>query len=107
MVPRSAWHRRVLPALAWLLLASSAAAQQKPLTILLLEITGIALFYVALVSAIVIEREAAEIGLQLTESFQWVPEQSTAAIYAHHPDAKYYSVGSLDRSEQILGVAQG
>ena len=27
--------------------------------------------------------------------------------YAHHPDAKYYSVGSLDRSEQILGVAQG
>ncbi|MCA9889716.1 MAG: hypothetical protein KC546_15155, partial [Anaerolineae bacterium] len=38
-----------------------------------------------------------------TESFQIVPEQSTAAIFAHHPDAKYFAVGSLDRSEQILG----
>ncbi|MBC6957824.1 MAG: methionine synthase, partial [Chloroflexi bacterium] len=48
--------------------------------------------------------QAAEIGLSLTpESFQWVPEQSTAAIFTHHPDAKYYSVGSLDRSVQILG----
>lgn len=48
--------------------------------------------------------QASEIGLSLTpESFQWVPEQSTAAIFAHHPDAKYYSVGSLDRSAQILG----
>lgn len=48
--------------------------------------------------------QAEEIGLSLTpESFQWVPEQSTAAIFAHHPDAKYYSVGSLDRSAQILG----
>ncbi|QPC82733.1 methionine synthase [Phototrophicus methaneseepsis] len=43
------------------------------------------------------------IGISLTESFQLVPEQSTAAIFAHHPDAKYYAVGSLDRSEQILG----
>jgi 5-methyltetrahydrofolate--homocysteine methyltransferase len=42
------------------------------------------------------------IGLRLTESYQWIPEQSTAAIFAHHPDAKYYSVGSLDRAEQIL-----
>jgi 5-methyltetrahydrofolate--homocysteine methyltransferase len=47
--------------------------------------------------------QAGEIGLQLTEAFQWVPEQSTAAIVVHHPDAKYYSVGSLDRSEMILG----
>lgn len=48
--------------------------------------------------------QATEIGLSLTEeSFQWVPEQSTAAIFAHHPDAKYYSVGNLDRSAQILG----
>ena len=43
------------------------------------------------------------LGLSLTESFQIVPEQSTAAIFTHHPDAKYYSVGNLDRSEQILG----
>ena len=47
--------------------------------------------------------QASELGLQLTESFQWVPEQSTAAIVVHHPDAKYYSVGNLDRSAMILG----
>jgi 5-methyltetrahydrofolate--homocysteine methyltransferase len=46
---------------------------------------------------------ASELGLQLTESFQFVPEQSTAAIIVHHPDAKYYSVGQLDRVKQILG----
>jgi 5-methyltetrahydrofolate--homocysteine methyltransferase len=48
-------------------------------------------------------RVASELGLALTESYQIVPEQSTAAIYAHHPAAKYYSVGALDRSAQILG----
>ena len=47
--------------------------------------------------------QASELGLQLTESYQWVPEQSTAAIVVHHPDAKYYSVGNLDRAAQILG----
>jgi 5-methyltetrahydrofolate--homocysteine methyltransferase len=47
----------------------------------------------------------AQIGISLTESFQLVPEQSTAAMFAHHPDTKYYSVGSLDRSVQILGEA--
>jgi 5-methyltetrahydrofolate--homocysteine methyltransferase len=46
---------------------------------------------------------SAEIGLQITESYQFVPEQSTAAIIVHHPDAKYYSVGNLDRTAQILG----
>ena len=46
---------------------------------------------------------ADELGMRLTESWQWIPEQSTAAIFAHHPDAKYYSVGSLDRAAQILG----
>jgi 5-methyltetrahydrofolate--homocysteine methyltransferase len=44
-----------------------------------------------------------EIGLSLTESYQLVPEQSTAAIFVHHPDAKYFSVGALDRTAQILG----
>jgi 5-methyltetrahydrofolate--homocysteine methyltransferase len=44
-----------------------------------------------------------ELGVTLTDSYQLVPEQSTAAIVVHHPDAKYYSVGSLDRSVQILG----
>ena len=46
---------------------------------------------------------ATDIGVSLTESFQLVPEQSTAAIVIHHPDAKYFSVGSLDRTAQILG----
>jgi 5-methyltetrahydrofolate--homocysteine methyltransferase len=44
-----------------------------------------------------------EIGLTLTESYQLVPEQSTVAIFTHHPDAKYFSVGNLDRVAQILG----
>ncbi|RMF82557.1 MAG: methionine synthase [Chloroflexi bacterium] len=44
-----------------------------------------------------------ELGITLTGSYQLVPEQSTAAIIVHHPDAKYYSVGNLDRVAQILG----
>jgi 5-methyltetrahydrofolate--homocysteine methyltransferase len=32
------------------------------------------------------------IGLQLTSAFQLTPEQSTAAIIVHHPEAKYYAV---------------
>ncbi len=43
---------------------------------------------------------ASEIGMELTPSFQWIPEQSTAAIIVHHPDAKYYSIG-VDRVQQI------
>ena len=46
---------------------------------------------------------ADELGMGLTESWQWLPEQSTAAIFTHHPDARYYSVGNLDRAAQILG----
>jgi len=46
---------------------------------------------------------ATELGMSLTASWQWVPEQSTAALFTHHPDAKYYSVGGLDRVGQILG----
>jgi 5-methyltetrahydrofolate--homocysteine methyltransferase len=33
------------------------------------------------------------IGLTLTESFQLEPEQSTTALVAHHPQAKYFNVG--------------
>ena len=40
-------------------------------------------------------------GITLTEAFQLVPEQSTAAIVVHHPEAKYYSIGSSkERAEQ-------
>jgi 5-methyltetrahydrofolate--homocysteine methyltransferase len=41
-----------------------------------------------------------ELGMQLTEAFQFVPEQSTAAIIVHHPEAKYYTVGE-SRLEQL------
>jgi 5-methyltetrahydrofolate--homocysteine methyltransferase len=30
-------------------------------------------------------------GVELSEEFQLVPEQSTSAIVAHHPEAKYYA----------------
>jgi 5-methyltetrahydrofolate--homocysteine methyltransferase len=33
-----------------------------------------------------------EIGVSLTEGFQLVPEQSTAAIVLHHPQARYFAV---------------
>jgi len=33
-----------------------------------------------------------EIGVSLTENMQMVPEQSTSAIIAHHPQAKYFAV---------------
>jgi 5-methyltetrahydrofolate--homocysteine methyltransferase len=42
-----------------------------------------------------------ELGMQLTEAYQLIPEQSTAAIILHHPDAKYYSVGE-SRVEQLM-----
>jgi 5-methyltetrahydrofolate--homocysteine methyltransferase len=32
------------------------------------------------------------IGIELTEAWQLVPEQSTAAVVVHHPDATYYNV---------------
>jgi 5-methyltetrahydrofolate--homocysteine methyltransferase len=33
-----------------------------------------------------------ELAMELTSAFQLVPEQSTAAIIVHHPEAKYYAV---------------
>ncbi|HCC78185.1 MAG: methionine synthase [Chloroflexi bacterium GWB2_49_20] len=42
-----------------------------------------------------------ELGMTLTSAFQLVPEQSTAAIILHHPQARYYSVGE-SRVEQLM-----
>jgi 5-methyltetrahydrofolate--homocysteine methyltransferase len=42
-----------------------------------------------------------ELGMSLTAAYQLVPEQSTAAIVVHHPQAKYYSVGE-SRVEQLM-----
>jgi 5-methyltetrahydrofolate--homocysteine methyltransferase len=42
---------------------------------------------------------AAALGMELTESFQLTPEQSTAAVVIHHPEAKYYAVrGATDEA---------
>ncbi|RRR77400.1 MAG: methionine synthase [Candidatus Viridilinea halotolerans] len=45
-----------------------------------------------------------EIGMSLTSAFQLIPEQSTAAIVIHHPEAKYFSIGSAaERAEGDVG----
>jgi 5-methyltetrahydrofolate--homocysteine methyltransferase len=33
-----------------------------------------------------------KIGITLTETMEMVPEVSTSAIIAHHPQAKYFAV---------------
>jgi 5-methyltetrahydrofolate--homocysteine methyltransferase len=49
---------------------------------------------------------ADKIGLTLTDAFQLVPEQSTAAIVVHHPEAKYFSIGSaIERAEDDVTTA--
>lgn len=35
------------------------------------------------------------LGMDMTEAFQLMPEQSTAAIIIHHPEAKYYAVRGI------------
>jgi len=42
-----------------------------------------------------------ELGMSLSEAYQLIPEQSTAAIIVHHSQAKYYSVGE-SRVEQLM-----
>ena len=42
-----------------------------------------------------------ELGMNLTSAYQLVPEQSTAAIIIHHPQAKYFGIGE-SRVEQLI-----
>jgi 5-methyltetrahydrofolate--homocysteine methyltransferase len=42
-----------------------------------------------------------ELGMSLTEAYQLIPEQSTAAIIVHHPAARYFNVGG-SRLEQLV-----
>ncbi len=42
-----------------------------------------------------------ELGMNLTDAYQMVPEQSTAAIIIHHPKAKYFGTG-VSRVEQLM-----
>jgi 5-methyltetrahydrofolate--homocysteine methyltransferase len=39
---------------------------------------------------------AEALGMNLTSAFQLMPEQSTAAIIVHHPQAKYYAVRTAE-----------
>jgi 5-methyltetrahydrofolate--homocysteine methyltransferase len=49
---------------------------------------------------------AEALGMELTSAYQLVPEQSTAAIVVHHPEAKYYAVRSaVVPQQQAQGVA--
>jgi 5-methyltetrahydrofolate--homocysteine methyltransferase len=41
-----------------------------------------------------------ELGMSLTSAFQLLPEQSTAAIILHHPQAVYFNIGE-SRIEQL------
>jgi 5-methyltetrahydrofolate--homocysteine methyltransferase len=46
----------------------------------------------------------ARLGMSLSAAFQLIPEQSTAAIVIHHPDARYYNVGGsrIDQLEREM-----
>ncbi|HSV85593.1 MAG TPA: methionine synthase [Levilinea sp.] len=46
-----------------------------------------------------------ELGISLTSAYQLVPEQSTAAIIVHHPQAKYFNIGE-HRIDQLLSASQ-
>jgi 5-methyltetrahydrofolate--homocysteine methyltransferase len=45
--------------------------------------------------------------MDLTPAFQLMPEQSTAAIVAHHPEAKYYAVRSGGERDMGSAAAVG
>ena len=42
-----------------------------------------------------------ELGMKLTDAYQLVPEQSTAAMIVHHPEAIYYTIGE-SRINQLM-----
>jgi len=50
---------------------------------------------------------ASEIGVTLTEGYQFVPEQSTGAIVMHHPEARYFAVyGGATVEEDAPGAPE-
>ncbi len=42
------------------------------------------------------------LGMTLTSAFQLVPEQSTAAMIVHHPEAKYYAVRGVAQEPSAI-----
>ncbi len=45
------------------------------------------------------------LGMSLTAAYQLVPEQSTAAIIVHHPEARYFNIGG-SRLDQLMREAR-
>ena len=45
------------------------------------------------------------IGLQLTESYAMFPTAAVSGFYYSHPDARYFSVGSIAR-DQLKSFAE-
>ena len=45
------------------------------------------------------------IGLRLTESFAMFPTAAVSGFYLSHPDARYFSVGKIDR-DQLQSYAE-
>ena len=48
---------------------------------------------------------AADLGFELTESFATLPAASVSGLYFHHPEARYFSVGRIDR-DQVVDYAR-
>ena len=42
---------------------------------------------------------AAEIGIELTESFAMLPAASVSGLYFSHPQSQYFAVGKIDRDQ--------
>jgi 5-methyltetrahydrofolate--homocysteine methyltransferase len=54
--------------------------------------------------------DMSQIGVEVTDGWQFVPEQSTAAITVHHPDAKYFALlrtGGAAADNQVPVAATG
>ncbi|HEY3290303.1 MAG TPA: vitamin B12 dependent-methionine synthase activation domain-containing protein, partial [Anaerolineae bacterium] len=49
--------------------------------------------------------QADKVGVTLTDGFQLLPEQSTAAIIIHHPSAVYYTTG-VERRQQDAALRE-
>ena len=55
---------------------------------------------------------AADLGFELTESYATLPAASVSGLYLQHPEARYFSVGRIDRDQVVdyarrKGVAVG
>ncbi len=45
--------------------------------------------------------DVGQIGIEVTDGFQFEPEQTTAAIVIHHPDAKYFALSRAGLIEDL------